>query len=218
MSAMRRMLLSTVLACLGVPVGAHPHIFVEAGVEIVLDEAGQLTGIRLSWTYDEFFSFMLTSDLGLDMDGDLTMTNEELTTLAGQVLDWPTEFGGDLYLTQRDQQIALGPRGDASVDYVDGQVIERHFRPLAEPLDPSWPVAVQVFDPYYYVAYEISPQIVMQGGSGCSVQLRKADLNAAYSLVDELLYGRPASDVGPDEAFPEVGQAFSDTVFVSCGG
>lgn len=218
MSAMRRMLLSTVFACLGVPLGAHPHIFVEAGVEIVLDEAGQLTGIRLSWTYDEFFSFMLTSDLGLDMDGDLTMTDEELATLAGQVLDWPMEFGGDLYLTQRDRQIALGPRGEASVDYVGGQVIERHFRPLAEPLDPSWPVAVQVFDPYYYVAYEISPQIGLQGGAGCAVELRKADLNAAYSLVDELLYGRPASDVGPDEAFPEVGQAFSDTVFVSCGG
>jgi hypothetical protein len=48
--------------------------------------------------------------------------------------------------------------------------------------------------------------------------LRKADLNAAYSLVDELLYGRPASDVGPDEAFPEVGEAFSDTVVVTCGG
>jgi ABC-type uncharacterized transport system substrate-binding protein len=206
------------LACTALPVAAHPHIFVEAGVEVVFDNAGRIAGVRLSWTYDEFFSFMLTSDLGLDMDGDLAMSEEELATLAGQVLDWPVEFGGDLYLTQRDQQIALGPRGEASVDYVGGQVIERHFRPLAEPLDASWPVALQVFDPYYYVAYEISPQIGLQGGAGCAVELRKADLNAAYSLVDELLYGRPASDVGPEEAFPEVGEAFSDTVYVSCGG
>jgi ABC-type uncharacterized transport system substrate-binding protein len=85
-------------------------------------------------------------------------------------------------------------------------------------VDASVTVAVQVFDPFYYVAYEISREIVVTGGNGCTAELKKADLNAAYSLVDELLYGRPASEVGPDEAFPEVGQAFSDTVFVTCGG
>jgi hypothetical protein len=68
------------------------------------------------------------------------------------------------------------------------------------------------------VAYEISPSIALRGGEGCEVTLRKADLAAAYALVDELLYGRPASDVGPDEAFPEVGEAFADTVIVTCGG
>lgn len=218
MSFMRPVLLSTVIACLAAPAAAHPHIFVEAAVELVFDDTGRMAGVRLSWTYDEFFSFMLTSDLELDMDGDLVMSSEELETLAGQVLEWPADFGGDLYLTQRESQIALGPRGEASVDYVDGKVIERHYRPLAEPLDASWPVAVQVYDPFYYVAYEISPEIGLQGGAGCAVELRKADLNAAYSLVDELLYGRPASDVGPEESFPEVGEAFSDTVFVSCGG
>jgi ABC-type uncharacterized transport system substrate-binding protein len=218
MSIMRKVVVPIVFACLAAPVAAHPHIFVEAGVELVFDEAGRMAGVRLSWTYDEFFSFMLTSDLELDMDGDLVMSADELQTLAGQVLEWPAEFGGDLYLTQRDTPIALGPRAEATVEYVDGKVIERHYRPLTEPLDASWPVAVQVFDPFYYVAYEISPRIGLQGGAGCAAELRKADLNAAYSLVDELLYGRPASDVGPDEAFPEVGEAFSDTVFVSCGG
>jgi len=77
---------------------------------------------------------------------------------------------------------------------------------------------VQVYDPFYYVAYEIVGDIGLTGGDGCVAQYQKADLNAAYSLVDELLYGRPASDVGPDEQFPEVGVAFADTVTVSCNG
>lgn len=218
MDAMRALILSPLLASLAVPVAAHPHIFVEAGVEIVLDDAGRVAGVRLSWTYDEFFSFLLTSELGLDVDGDLEMTAEELETLAGQVLEWPADFGGDLYLRQGDAAVALGPRAEASVDYVDGRVIERHFRPLEQPQDATTPLAVQVYDPFYYVAYEIAPAIGFSGGEGCTAELRKADLNAAYSLVDELLYGRPASDVGPDEYFPEVGEAFSDTVVVTCGG
>lgn len=208
---------SVALALLAGPVVAHPHILITAEVEVVFNETGQMAGVRLSWTYDEFFSFMLTEDLGLDTDGDLSMTDDELAVLADNVLDWPADFGGDLYLTQRDTPVVLGPRQDATVEYRDGMVIERHFRPLETPLDASWPVAVQVYDPFYYVAYEISPEITVTGGAGCNFELRKADLNAAYTLVEELLYGRPASDVGPDEAFPEVGEAFSDTVFVSCG-
>ncbi len=214
---MRVLSQSAVIACLAGPVVAHPHIFITAELEVVFNDAGQMTGVRLNWTYDEFFSFMLTEDLGLDTDGDLSMTDDELAVLADNVLDWPADFGGDLYLTQRDAPVALGPRQDATVEYRDGMVIERHFRPLETPLDTSWPVAVQVYDPFYYVAYEISPEISLSGSEGCEVELRKADLEAAYSMVEELLYGRPASDVGPDEAFPEVGEAFADTVFVSCG-
>lgn len=215
---MRALVPTLLLGCLAAPVAAHPHIFITADVEIVLNDQGQVAGVRLSWTYDEFFSLMLTEDLGLDTDGDLVMTAEERDALAASVLDWPPDFEGDLFLTQRDAPLALGPREDASVDYRDGVVIERHYRPLLEPVDASWPLAVQVYDPYYYVAYEIAPDIPISGVAGCSAELRKADLDAAYSMVEELLYGRQASDVGPDEAFPMVGEAFADTVFVTCGG
>jgi ABC-type uncharacterized transport system substrate-binding protein len=205
-------------AGLATPAAAHPHVFVTAGVEIVFDDAGRMEGVRLSWTYDEFFSFMLTEDLGLDADGDLVMTPEEHEALARGVLDWPADFGGDLFVSRGGEPVALGQREQASVDYVDGLVTEHHYRPLAAPVEVDGPVNVQVYDPFYYVAYEIAPDIVLHGAGGCAADLRKADLNAAYSLVDELLYGRPASDVGPEEAFPEVGEAFADTVVVTCGG
>ncbi len=216
--SMRRALLTAVLACCAAPIAAHPHVFVWADVEIVFDAAGRVAGVRLTWAYDEFFSFMLTEDLGLDTDGDLAMTEDELAALSRSVLDWPADFGGDLFVLQDEVPLALGARAEASVAYVDGQVIERHYRPLETPVAVDSPVSVQVYDPFYYVAYEISPDIALPGAQGCAAELRKADLNAAYSLVDELLYGRPASDVGPDEAFPEVGEAFSDTVVVTCSG
>ncbi len=182
-SGMRLILVLTAIVCLCSPVSAHPHVYVDAVVEVVFDEAGRVAGVRLSWTYDEFFSFMLTEDLGLDTDGDLVMTEEELGALAEGVLDWPSDFGGDLYLLQQDALVALGPRSEASVDYVDGRVIERHFRPLETPVAADVPLAIQVYDPLYYIAYEVAPDIVLQGGAGCVTELRKADLNAAYTVA-----------------------------------
>ena len=50
----------------------------------------------------------------------------------------------------------------------------------------------------------------------CSATILPADLDKAYTLVEELLYATPAAEV--EEAFPEVGEAFADTVTVSCAG
>ena len=41
-----------------------------------------------------------------------------------------------------------------------------------------------------------------------------ADLDEAYTLVEELLYALPASQ--QEDAFPEVGAAFADTVVLQC--
>ena len=215
---MKRTLLLASALSIATTADAHPHIFVEAQVEVVMDANGAMTGVRLIWDYDDFFGFLLTTDLGIDPDGDMILTPEEAALLEAQVLDWPADFAGDLTVTQNGQVLALGPREQASAELREGLVRETHFRPLAIPADPTSPISVQVYDPYYYVAYEIVGEIGLIGGPGCTAQYQKADLNAANSLVDELLDGRPASDVGPDEEFPEVGVAFADTVIVLCNG
>jgi ABC-type uncharacterized transport system substrate-binding protein len=212
---MRALILT--VALLPAPALAHPHVFVTAGVEVVLDGQGAVTGVWLTWTYDEFFSFLLTSELGIDTDGDMILAPAEQQALADFVLTWPEDFAGDLTVAQGGQPLALSPRAEHTVSMDQGIVVERHYRPLAAPVSAvATPVTVQVYDPFYYVAYEVRGDIPLQGGEGCEMTFTRADLNAAYSLVDELLYGRPASDVGPDEQFPEVGYAFADTVTITC--
>lgn len=205
-------------ACLAalapVPATAHPHIFVEASVELVVAD-GALQGVRLSWLYDDFFSLLLTTDLGIDDDGDMALTEAELAILTAAVLDWPPDYAGDLSVIGPAGPVDLAPREGGSVALEEGRVRESHYRPLAEPL-PA-PVTVQVYDPYYYVAYEIvgDPSV---SGEGCVAALVKADLDAAYAMVDGLLGGRAAADVGPEEDFPMVGDAFADSVVLTCGG
>jgi ABC-type uncharacterized transport system substrate-binding protein len=204
-------------ACLsfGTSAIAHPHVFVQAQVELVVEE-GMLTGVRLKWIYDDFFSLLMTEDLQIDPDGDLVLTAEEEQMLSASVTDWPADYAGDLYLVQGSAPLRLGPRQDHHATLEDGLVVEHVLMPLADPVDASVAVDVRVYDPFYYIAYSVVGDLVVTGDPNCRASYRPADLNAAYALVDELLYGRPASDVGPDEQFPEVGVHFADTVTLTC--
>lgn len=204
------------LCALPLPALAHPHIFVETAVEIIVDADNRVTGFKVIWTYDDFFSLLITEDLGIDADGDMALTEAEEEVLRGAVKDWPEDYGGDLLVETDQGAVALAERQSHTVAYVDGRVLESHVRPLAEPAAAGTRVDLRVFDPGYYTAYALTGGANVSGSNSCDVVIAPADLEAAYSLVDELLYGRPASDVGIEEAFPEVGAAFADRISVTC--
>ena len=215
---MRNLILPTILATSFAPMAqAHPHLFVGVGVTIVYD-GGNPHGVQLTWQYDEFFSLLLTSDLGIDLDGDLELTDAELAILTDAVANWPADFGGDLEVIQDGQKVRLGGRTNHSVIYKDGLISEVHTRPIIPVLAPTDDMTLRVYDPNYYVAYELNGPVKFTGRDDCVALISPPDLNAAYSLVDELLYGRPASDVGADEQFPQVGAEFAETIEVSCAG
>ncbi len=197
---------------------AHPHVFVDVRLSLVYDGAGALAGVRLGWDYDEFFTLILTEDLGLDPDGDMVLTDTEQAALEAYVFDWPADYDGDLYLTKSDAPLALLPPQDHVIKITEGRLRESHFRPLATPSDPTALVTVQVYDPGFYLAYTLVGEIGVEGVTDCVHRYAPADLTTAYAKSEEILLGRPASDFGPDEQLPEVGVLFADTVTVSCTG
>lgn len=204
--------LTALTGMLAAPAQAHPHLFVDAEVELVF-QGDRLSEVRLVWTYDEFFSLLLTEDLGIDDDLDGVLSRGEMRTLGNAVLDWPEGFAGDLYVTQAGQQVPLGARRDASVAFEDGQVIERHTRLVeAAPGD----VTVEVYDPGYYTAYTVVTPVTVSGSDACAARVSRADLIAATERVDELLYAMPQDQA--EMFFPEVGEDFADTITVTCGG
>ncbi|MBR2656354.1 MAG: DUF1007 family protein [Loktanella sp.] len=202
---------------LPVPALAHPHVFVDVEMAVVFQPNGEVA-VRLDWVYDAYFSMLVTSDLGIDMNGDLQLTPEEQALLDEQIAAWPPDFDGDLEVLQGDRTMQLGPKRDHAMVYRDGLLRETHLRPVAQVADRNAPLTILPYDKTYYIAYSLAGNVRIEGRDDCEASVIPADLNAAYSLVDELLYGRPASDVGPDEEFPEVGRSFADTVVVTCAG
>lgn len=201
---------------LPLPLAAHPHVFADSRVELVMDGA-LVTGVRLTWTYDEFFSLLLTEDLGLDADADAVLTEEELAVLRASVSDWPPDFSGDLVVTHGEEPVELAARSEHSVDFVAGQVVESHLRPLAAPVSAAEAlVTIENYDPYYYVAYEVLPEIGLEGAGDCEAALIPADPAAGQAEVDRIYGELDVAGAGVDVQLPPVGFAFTDRVELRC--
>jgi ABC-type uncharacterized transport system substrate-binding protein len=189
---------------------SHPHIFVETGLSLVADDTGRLVGVEVSWTYDDFYSLLLLEDMGLDPDGDGELTPDELAKLDGFDLNWIEGYLGDLYLTADDAPVALGRPEGRGTDVVAGRIVTRHYRPFAP---QEGRVIVKAYDPTFYTAYDLDGGVTVP--DDCRLSIQPADLDRAYTMVEEALYKNPSM---PDDEYPEVGEAFADTVEVTCNG
>lgn len=205
--------LSTVLLSIcATPGVAHPHLFVDAGLEFQYHK-DRLVSVTVTWEYDEFSTMLMIEDAGLDGDGDMIPDADRLRAFAGKDVDWAAGFPGDLLVEQGDRTIDLGPARDFQMAFSDGRLTSRHSRPLTTPVEGG--VKARVFDPGYFVAYSMALPITVSGTDRCKTSYAAADLDAAYTLVEELLYGPRASEFDEDN-YPEVGIHFADTLTVTC--
>lgn len=205
------------LALAPAPVAAHPHEFVAARIDPRFDDQGRLVALDVEWRYDELTSMLILSDVGLN-PAATDLGTEQAPELQGFDLDWVPGYNGDLWPYADGIEIPLGPPRPGAATVEGGQVVSRHLRPLAEPVDPrAVQVVVQVYDPEFYIAYTIAqgpgelPQI------GCRLRIFEADLDAAYTrlqaMLDELTGG--SGDIESD--FPRVGRDFADELRIDCG-
>jgi len=212
-----RMILPLITA-LAAPISAvaHPHVFVEATVTVIFDELGDVA-IKLDWLYDDLFSLLVTSDLGLDMDGDLILTAAEQTMLDDQVAAWPPEYQGDLDVSQNGEAVALLEKQGHSMSYTGGLFREVHLRPVSI-ADPAAPLQIRVYDPSFYTAYDLKQPVLIEGRDDCDVSVIPADLDAAYALAESLNVDLSSQSSDPNDYFPAIGDAFADTIVVTCAG
>ena len=190
------------------PLAAHPHVYIDTALTLVADAAGRVSGIEVSWTYDEFYTLLLLEDMGLDPDGDGVLTPAELDQLSGFDQKWIEGFQGDTYIWQGDQALALSAPENRGTSFDNGKITSRHFRTIDA---PPGEVRIKAFDPTFYSAYDLSGRVTVP--QNCKLDIKAADLDAAYTLVEEALYVNPPKE---DDDYPEVGEAFADEVRVAC--
>ncbi len=220
-----RFRLAAVLAVIGLtacPVqyaDAHPHIFIDSGVTLVFDEAGQLGAVRIVWAYDELYSLLTVEEKGLDPDFDGTLTEEERVSLAGFDMNWIEGFAGDAYLLVGGVEVPLSDPLEWDATYEDGRIVSTHLRALEDRITVAEdPVILQIYDPTYYTAYQISlPTRLENAPEGCAAQLFVPDFEAAGDQLRAALREFAGSDDAfLEEDFPPVGEFFAEAVRVTC--
>ena len=143
-----------ILICLGLlswgsPGSAHPHVWIDASVE-VLFENNRVVGYRIAWTFDELISAAMLEDF--DTDGDGTISAVEAPEVVTQIFEPYAEINHMTLLRVDGAETAFARVADASASAADGRLSIIFTAALATPLDPrSHALALGVFDPEYFV-------------------------------------------------------------------
>ena len=121
------------LFALSDPAVAHPHIFIDTGLEVIFDAARLVTGIRVTWAYDEFYYYalMIMEVRGLDPDGAGQLTEAEREGFAGFDMDWDADCPGDTNAFANDVPLLLSRPSDFTAEVIDGKIVSTHLRRLA---------------------------------------------------------------------------------------
>lgn len=210
------LILAGLVAATAGPAVAHPHVFIDATVEVIFDAEGRASALRIGWTYDDLFSLVMVEERGLDPDYDGTLTAEETARLSGFDMNWDPGFPGDTYALLGEAPLDLSRPKDWTAVYADGRITSTHLRSFDQPVDlGAGPLVVQVYDPGFYTAYGIVGTPVLTGREGCVAEVFEPDRAAADAILTaaiEELAGSP--DVEGD--FPAVGAAYAEEVRVTC--
>jgi nickel/cobalt exporter len=193
-SALRFLPLVLVGAVLATPAVAHPHIFIDAKLKIVFNEAGEVRSVENSWTFDEAFSAWQTSDLDVNQDG--ITSSEEMADLARENVEGLATYGFYTSAGEGDATLPLASMDDARFVYENGRST------FTFGLEPQAPYRIKnvfevaVYDPEYYVAITIpdaSAVTLENAPAGCEVSMRQPQemseelASKLYSLPPDML-------------------------------
>jgi ABC-type uncharacterized transport system substrate-binding protein len=214
---MRRFLLLAaclLLALAPSPASAHPHVFVTIQTEVVYDEAGNLTGFKQHWTFDELYSSFAVQ--GLDKDGDGKFSREELQPLADVNVQSLSEFGYFTFPKLAGQKLDIQePRDYWNAVNADGTVTLHFTSLLAKPVSAADMKAFSfsIYDPTVYVSFAFAdkqPVTLTGARPSCTPKVNAPKAAGPSVTLGEAYFSSL-------DANSEYGAQFAQTVVIECG-
>ena len=158
---MPRLAFITMLLLMLWPVGAlaHPHVWADMRSELLINDAGLITGARVEWTTDKAYAkdalgiFKKLPDGGYGAEDLAKLTEENLSALADYGYFINFRFNGE------KQKIGKAQDGLQTYNPVTGRLTLLFSVPLLEPLDPAnGQVQLKVYDPEFFIDFEYVAQ------------------------------------------------------------
>lgn len=212
---MKRLASLALITCCAAPLGAHPHIFVDTGLNLRFDAEGRLTEVRITWAYDDFYSLLITEDRGLDADYDGEMTAGEIADLTGFDMQWSEGFNGDLVILQGGAPLVLSGPMQATAAYSAGRITTTHVRQVSADQKPGTAIEIKPYDMTYYTAYDITLPVTVEGPAACRQRIEVPDIEAGLLQMRDQL---DAMDDMVEDGLnpPDIGIVLTSTVHVTC--
>lgn len=191
---------------------AFPHVEVDASVDLRFDDAGRLTAVATTWTYDEVYTADAIAEFGMDRDGDGRLTAEERRLMARLHTEAAPDqevFPSHLWLAAGDRLAPLELPSAATARLEGGRLTVAFERRLETPADPETGLVLRLFDPSDYMAYALVAPARADGlPPNCMID--SVPFEAGLLLAD----GAPRLTLA--SAAPSAGDAPASEVRVSC--
>jgi ABC-type uncharacterized transport system substrate-binding protein len=172
---------AALLALVGFPLWAHPHVWVDVKAELAVT-SGYLDGVWTEWTFDDAFSQLILADSGPAGTGKLDARANAVVKRG--YFDNLRAYGyfSHLALGTRTLEVPLPQKFQASVT-PDQKVKYRFFLPLGVRLDAKTTFAVSFYDDSFFtdmVFVKQTPVVLAVTGGTASVVLKPDKSKSFY--------------------------------------
>jgi ABC-type uncharacterized transport system substrate-binding protein len=147
--------LGTLFTIVPHPAAAHPHIFVEHHMEVLFDQHG-VTGLRMSWSFDEMYSSTLRTDYTDTKKGPITP--KDVKSLRDQHFAPVARRHFFTTISINGEPVSVDQFSGFDAAFDDDKALYSFTIPLKPPKpDPSGKntIEISVFDPEYYIDFEL---------------------------------------------------------------
>ena len=199
------------------PAMAHPHVWIQMQSGVVFNEQGQVSAVKVTWTFDDSYTQMALD--GLDKNANGTYEPEELEPLTRENLESLKDYDFFTHVRFDGKAQALGAPTDPGQTYSDGK-LRLHFQlPLATPLDPTrGEFVLKVYDPEFYISFEYAgaDPLSVSGNmpAACKPMLKPLPTDAEIDQTRAMLSTK-GPDWKPDEE-EDFGALFAQPATIQC--
>lgn len=135
--------------------GAHPHVFAEARLEVVLSPDHQsVKALRHLWRFDELFSS--TVMMQFDKNADLKLDDAELKDVADTIFSSLAEYDYFQLVTVDGKDVHMNAPSQLMVNFDHDQLIVLFESEPATPIKLAGTINFGVYDPTFYTAIDFT--------------------------------------------------------------
>jgi len=197
------------------PAQAHPHVFAEASLEVVVGAGGKVNSLGHVWRFDDLFSSTVLFEF--DKNKDMKLDDSELRSVAETVHESLAEFGYFQFVTHDGKDVKMRAPAQLVATFDDNVLTIMFESKPEQELRLDGKVDFGVYDPTFYTAIDFSDDNLMmvQGlPASCTRAVIRPDPDEAIAQNQQTLTEAFFNDpMGND-----MSKIFATRLEINCGG
>ena len=145
---------------------SHPHVFMTNRLVFVFDDAG-LAGVRVKWSFDEFFSSMISTDYDINKNG--VLEKNEINTIKKEAFSYLAEYEYFTFIKIDGKPFDVKYVQNFSASLAETRLFYDFFIPCHVKASASCKkITICQYDSTYYsvIFFSKNLPVSIQGGSG----------------------------------------------------